>query len=188
MDTLRNVARYAGIFLLAVLTAIAVDGVLHLVGRPGWGRYLGYWGAGLIVLSFLHSLRKRRKFSFGSARLFLSLHELLAWLGATMLLVHAGIHFNALLPWLALAAMLINVASGLTGKFLLQKSKTALADRRKVLAAGGLAGKALEDAIHWDALVVGLMQKWRKVHLPITMAFGLLALLHIVSVMMFWRW
>jgi hypothetical protein len=31
-----------------------------------------------------------------------------------MLLVHAGIHFNSILAWLATVAMIINVVSGLT--------------------------------------------------------------------------
>ena len=38
-------------------------------------------------------------------------HELLAWLGSllVLVLVHAGVHFNAIHGWLAVWAMLINV-------------------------------------------------------------------------------
>ena len=176
------------LFLLVVLGAVALDGILHLLGHPEWGRYLGYWGSGLILVSFLHSARKRKKITFGRAPLFLRLHEFLAWLGATMILVHGGIHFNALLPWLTLTAMLVTVASGLTGKFLLKKSKAIVAERKKSLISEGMGDEELRDRLYWDALVVGLMQKWRKVHVPITMAFGLLFFLHVASVMIFWRW
>ena len=37
---------------------------------------------------------------------------MLAWLGSLLVLVHAGVHFNAILGWLAVGAMLINVGSG----------------------------------------------------------------------------
>ncbi len=188
MKTAREVLFYVTLFLLVVLGAVAFDGVLHMVGRPEWGRYLGYWGSGLIALSFIHSARKRKKITFGRAPIFLRLHEFLAWLGAMMILVHGGIHFNALLPWLTLTAMLINVASGLTGKFLLKKSKAIVAEQKKLLISEGTGDEEIEDKLHWDALVVGLMQKWRKVHVPITTAFGLLFLLHVASVMTFWRW
>ncbi len=53
-------------------------------------------------------------------------HERMAWAGSLLVLVHAGVHFNAWLGWLALAAMLINVASGLTGKYLLARARTRL--------------------------------------------------------------
>jgi len=188
MVALREALTDLALFVLVLLGAVAVDGLLHVVGRPDWGRYLGYWGTGLIALSFLHSARKRKKFSFGRAPFFLRLHEFLALLGAAMILVHAGIHFNGLLPWLTLAAMLITVASGLTGKFLLKKSRVTLMARRKSMRDGGLSEAAVEDRLYWDSLVVGVMQKWRKVHVPITTTFGLLVALHIASVLIFWRW
>ena len=50
----------------------------------------------------------------------------MAWLGSLLVLVHAGIHFNAILGWLAVWAMLIDVGSGLTGKFLLERSRRRL--------------------------------------------------------------
>jgi hypothetical protein len=54
----------------------------------------------------------------------------MAWLGSLLVLVHAGIHFNALLGWMAVAAMLINVASGLTGKFLVERARRKLSEER----------------------------------------------------------
>lgn len=65
-------------------------------------------------------------------------HEFLAWLGSLLVLVHAGVHFNAILGWLAVWAMLINVGSGLTGKFLLDRSRRRLEDARQRMRARGL--------------------------------------------------
>lgn len=32
------------------------------------------------------------------------------------------------------------------------------------------------------------MKKWRSVHLPITLAFAVLGVGHIVSILLFWQW
>ena len=42
------------------------------------------------------------------------------------MLVHAGIHFNALLPWLATFVLMLVVALGLVGKFLLKDASASL--------------------------------------------------------------
>jgi hypothetical protein len=40
----------------------------------------------------------------------------------------------------------------------------------------------------WDATAVDLMKKWRAVHFPITLAFAVLGLAHILSIFLFWQW
>lgn len=176
------------LFVAMVLGALAVDAALHLLDRPDWGRMLGYIGTTLIVVSFAHSARKRKMIKTGPAPLFLRFHEFLAWVGALMVIVHGGIHFNAPLPWMALIAMLVTVASGLTGKYLLKKSKMTVAERKKGLAGEGLSDIEMAERLYLDSLVVEAMKKWRKVHIPITATFGLLAVLHVISALAFWRW
>ncbi len=188
MGTTREALSDITFFLLVVIGALATDGVLHLLDLAEWGRYFGYIGTGLILLSFLHSARKRKKISIGSPVFYLRIHEFLAWLGSMMVLVHAGIHFNAILPWAALIAMLVTVASGLTGKFLLKKSSAIVAAQQRDLQDEGASASEIKEHLFWDSLVVDLMRKWRVVHLPITSTFLLLAALHIVSVLIFWRW
>ena len=110
---------------LAALGAVALlcDGLLH-VFELGWiGRYLGIVGTLLILVSLAYSLRKRGLIQRGNPPTLLRLHERLAWVGSLLVLVHAGIHFNALLGWLAIGAMLVNVTSGLTGKYLLKRAR-----------------------------------------------------------------
>ena len=106
---------------------------------PLWiGRYLGIPGTLLIVGSCAYSLRKRKLIRAGKPVTLLRWHERLAWVGSLLVLVHAGIHFNALLGWLAAGAMLVNVGSGLTGKFLLQRSRQRLDETRERMRARGL--------------------------------------------------
>ncbi len=110
-------------FLLSFIALIAatamIDALLHLSGFTWIGRWLGIPGLLLILLSFLYSMRKRKKIGFGKPKTLLKLHEILTWLGALMILVHAGIHVYNILPWLALVAMMVNIISGMTGQYLL---------------------------------------------------------------------
>mgnify|MGYP006191846129 CR=1 FL=1 len=52
----------------------------------------------------------------------------------------------------------------------------------------GLQDEELENRLFLDSVTVDVMKKWRSVHLPITAIFGVLALLHILSILVFWRW
>lgn len=172
-------------YALMIFLAIAIDYLLHRLGLVYIGRHLGYIGTFTIVISFIYSLRKRKYISSGSPKQLLALHEYLAWIGSVMLLVHAGIHFNALLPWLAIVMLLIAVASGLIGKFLLKKANESLKDRRLELINTGLSKEDADKKLFFDSITVDLMKKWRVVHLPITLILGILALMHIVTIIIF---
>lgn len=165
-----------------------IDGLLHRFDLVWIGRYLGIPGTLIILASFLYSLRKRKLIQSGKPKTLLRLHESLTLLGALMILVHAGVHFNAILPWLATAALLVNIISGLTGRFLLNRSRRLLAARKTAFEQQGLSGDALERKMFWDAVTVDLMNRWRAIHFPITVAFAVLALAHILSIFLFWRW
>jgi hypothetical protein len=172
---------------LLVATAIT-DALLHLFGLMWIGRYLGIPGTILILLSFFYSMRKRKLIEFGKPKGLLRLHEVLTWLGALMIMVHAGIHVYAILPWLALLAMLITLASGMTGKYLLDRSRRQLKSQREAYEERGLTGKAVDKEVFWDSVTVDLMKQWRAVHFPITLAFGVLGLAHILSIFLYWQW
>ena len=175
---------------LAALGAVALlcDGLLH-VFELGWiGRYLGIPGTLLILASLGYSARKRGLIHCGNPPTLLRLHERLAWVGSLLVLVHAGIHFNALLGWLAIGAMLVNVTSGLTGKYLLKRARQRLADERQQCVADGVAIDSAAERLHRDSLTLDLIKQWRTVHVPIALAFGVLALAHVLSIFVVWGW
>jgi hypothetical protein len=178
---------YLALAALAV-AALLCDALLHLYDAVWIGRYLGIPGSLLIIGSFGYSLRKRKRISSGTPVTLLRWHERMAWAGSLLVLVHAGIHFNAVLGWLAVWAMLINVGSGLTGKFLLQRSRKRLEDARQRMQAQGIAVSDLEERLYWDSLTFDTVKQWRSVHFPITLAFAVLAVAHIVAVFLFWGW
>lgn len=172
-------------FSFMIIIALLIDYILHQFQLEGFGRYLGILGTLVIISSFIYSLRKRKLINWGSPKGHLQSHEYLAWGGSILILVHAGIHFNALLPWLAVFMMLITVASGLVGKFLLKKSNETLQEKRKELLAKGITMNDAEKNVFFDTITVDLMKKWRVVHLPITFLFGVLALMHIITLIIF---
>jgi len=149
-------------YLLLILSAIAIDYFLHRFSQAWIGRYLGPIGTGLLMVSFYYSLRKRNFVRHGSPVKLLQFHEYAAWGGSVLLIVHGGIHFNAILPWLALIMMLVNVGSGLIGKILLKQ------------------GGGVETAVASEN-----MNRWRIVHLPVALIFAVLAVLHIITILLF---
>ena len=184
----REVLPFLASFVALALLALAIDGLLHLLDLLWIGRWLGIPGTLLIIGSTAYSLRKRKLIQRGHPARLLRWHEALAWLGSLLVLVHAGVHFNAILGWLAVWAMLINVGSGLTGKFLLDRSRRRLEEARQRMRAHGLTDEELADRLYWDSLTFDAVKQWRVVHFPITMAFAVLATAHIVAIFLFWGW
>ena len=184
----REVLPFLASFVALALLALAIDGLLHLLDLLWIGRWLGIPGTLLIIGSTAYSLRKRKLIQRGHPAQLLRWHEALAWLGSLLVLVHAGVHFNAILGWLAVWAMLINVGSGLTGKFLLDRSRRRLEEARQRMRAQGLSDEELADRLYWDSLTFDAVKQWRVVHFPIMMAFTVLATAHIVAIFLFWGW
>ena len=184
----REVLPFFGSFAALALIALAFDGLLHLFDLLWVGRWLGIPGTLLIIGSTVYSLRKRKLIQSGHPAKLLRWHEWLAWLGSLLVLVHAGVHFNAILGWLAVWAMLINVGSGLTGKFLLDRARKRMEEARQRMRDRGLSEGDLEDRLYWDSMTFDAVKQWRVVHFPITLAFSVLATAHIVAIFLFWGW
>lgn len=176
------------LFTALIVVTVVLDVVLHVFNLAWIGRYAGIPGTLLILVSLTYSLRKRKVITSGNPRHYLQMHEALTWVGSLMVLVHAGFHFNAVLPWLALIAMLVNVASGLIGRFLLMRSRARLIEREEKYRLHGLSKGETEKELFWDTVTYDLMAKWRTIHFPISFAFAVLGLGHIVSVFLFWGW
>lgn len=186
--TVTRVLPSGAIFAALLAAALLADLALHRAGLAWVGRWGGLAGASLILSSFLYSARKRKLLAAGSPKGLLRAHEALGWAGALLVLVHGGIHFNALVPWLALFVMVVVVASGLTGRFLLEDARESLRERADEMKRAGLAPAEVERELLSASLLVDAMKQWRKVHLPLTMVFAGLAIVHVVTTLLFWRW
>ncbi len=175
-------------FVALVAATAILDALLHLLNLTWIGRWLGIPGTLLILLSFFYSMRKRKVISFGKPSTLLVLHEAFTWLGALMILVHAGVHVYTVLPWLALIAMVVNIISGMTGQYLLDRSRRYVAEKKARYAERGITAEAAEIELFWDSITFDLMKKWRAVHFPITLVFSVLGIAHVFSILLFWQW
>ncbi len=184
----RHILPFILILGLLALATLAGDYVLHRLNLVWVGRYLGIPGTLLILASLIYSLRKRKVIAAGNPKSLLRLHEFFTWLGSLMVLIHAGIHFNAILPWLATVAMGVNVVSGLVGKLLLDRSRRHVQGQREGFQRRGLSRPEVDQALFWDAVSVDAMTRWRMVHIPIFIVFAVLSLGHIVGIFLFWGW
>lgn len=184
----RDAFPFVGMFVAFSVATLVGDALLHAAGLAWVGRYLGIPGTLLIAASMIYSLRKRHIIRRGNPVKLLRWHQYLAWTGAWLVLLHAGIHFRALLPWLAVGAMLVNVASGLVGRFLVERGRRHLAERRRELERQGLTDEEIDTQVHGDVLLLHAFRRWHEIHLPIAFAFGVLAVAHILSTFLFWGW
>jgi hypothetical protein len=183
-----HILPFAVLLGLLAAASLAGDYLLHRLNLVWIGRYLGIPGTILIIGSLIYSLRKRKHITSGNPKSLLRFHEFIAWLGSLMVLIHSGIHFNAILPWLATLAMSVNVVSGLVGKLLLERSRQHLQGQREHFQLRGLSLPEVEKAVFWDAVSLDAMTQWRKVHIPIFVVFAVLALGHILAIFLFWAW
>lgn len=172
-------------FLMLFLISRIIDQVLHNFGLGWVGNYLGYPGTICILLSFIYSLRKKKIIEKGKLKHFLSLHEFMAWAGSLMILIHAGIHMHAIIPWVALVSMLIVVISGFTGAYLQKISQEKVSESREKLVNKGFGTDQVEEILYMDSLAVGFMKKWRSAHLTISTFFTAISLFHILSMLWF---
>lgn len=188
----RLISREVLPFYLSLIALVAAtllcDAALHLLNAVWVGRWLGIPGTLMILGSLAYSLRKRKLIRSGQPVKLLRLHEYTAWAGSLLVLVHAGIHFNSILAWLATVAMLITVASGLSGKFLLDRSRRRLDEARQRMRSQGLTTEQQSERTYWDSLTFDAVKQWRSVHFPITFAFAVLALAHVIAEFLFWSW
>ena len=184
----QQVLPFVALFGSLIVATVVADALLHLSGLVWVGRYLGIPGTLLILVSMAYSMRKRKLIQVGRPKTLLRLHEVLTWTGALMILVHAGVHVYAILPWLALVAMMVNIISGMTGQYLLDRSRRYIAEKKAHHAEQGLVGDEAERALFWDAVTLDTMKKWRAVHFPITLMFVVLGTAHIFSILLYWQW
>jgi len=186
--TIRKVLPFVILYLALIVSAALIHFYLHSSGFKWTLRYLGIIGSALIIISFIYSLRKRKIIDFGKPKSLLNLHEVLAWTGSLLILLHSGFEFDAVIPRMAAFAMLIVVASGVTGKYLLKQARESIKHKREELKVKNLSDEEIDRELFALSLIADKMQMWRTVHIPLTVIFAAFALLHIVTILLFWRW
>lgn len=178
-------------YLLLLAAALSIDYLLHVAGLSWIGRYLGPVGTAFLVFSFVYSARKQKLVTSGTMKFFLRIHCNAGWVGTLMIMVHSGVHFNALIPWAATTLMLVVTASGHVGQYLLRKLREEVRMKKKQL---GLADSpetddfTVDQPYFWDLVTVKTMEQWRTIHMPLVSFLLALTLAHILSIAFFLNW
>jgi len=173
-------------YLMLIIAGIVLDNILHIAHLVWVGRYLGILGTIFFALSAVYSARKKKVIKSGTMKLFLRLHCNAGWIATLMIIVHSGIHFNAILPWAATALMMIVTGSGHVGQYLVKKLKDEVKLKMKQL--GIPPNKDGDEEQYWDSLTVKALEQWRAMHRPMVSFLVLLTSIHILSIFFFWNW
>ena len=178
-------------YLLLIIASLSLDYILHVAGLSWIGRYLGPVGTAFIVFSFGYSARKKKMVKGGTLRSFLRMHCNVGWVGTLMVLVHSGVHFNAMLPWAATGLMMVVTASGHVGQYLIRKFREEVARKNSELGIRDTREpeEYLLDIRHiLDTMTVRTMEQWRAIHMPLVSFLVMLTLSHMLSVAFFLNW
>ncbi len=175
-------------YLLLIIAGITLDYILHIANLVWIGRYLGIAGTLFLALSFGYSARKKKLIKNGALKFFLKFHCYTGWIGTLMILVHSGIHFNAILPWATTILMLVVTASGHIGQYLIKKLKEEVKIKLKQLGITTDVEDELEQQHYWDSLTVKTLDQWRSMHKPMVSLLIAFTSVHILSIFFFWNW
>ena len=132
----------------------------HLTPETGTGYWLGIVGATMMLLLLLYPLRKRVRLlrHLGKVPGWFRVHMLLGILGPTLILFHSNFKLGSLNSNVALAAMLIVVASGIVGRYLYAKVHKGLygskAEVGEIVGDAQLLKEALGDDLNGAEIIL----------------------------------
>lgn len=132
-----------------------------------------------ILVSLTYLLRKRF-WKWGNLKRWLRFHEVTAITGSAIILWHTGLRLHNITGWLALLMMLILCISGVVGRYLHMEINKELVRRKKL----GDDQESLSQLRWWR----DRFKHWRAWHLPLTKAFFLILLIHLVGTAFYGGW
>jgi len=183
------------LIVIGCLIAAIVGGLLLevlLSFQAGWpfghtqtGHIVGWVGLAVILMVFIYSAKKRFGRKAGWPKGWFWVHKIAGVLGPVLILIHAGPHFHALIPILALLAMVIVVVSGVIGVAVHRKAVVLLKDTRSELLGRGHSKEDVEDRLHDLASGEEAFRVWQIIHTPMVMLFLALVIAHVLGALYF---
>lgn len=186
----RRTILVAAFVLTAIAGAFTLEQMLSLrpdrpFGHTHMGHLAGWVGLGVISLVFLYSYRKRSTPDRCWPKGWFRVHMAAGVAGPLLILVHAGNHFHALVPILAMLAMGLVVLSGIIGQAVHYLVLRTLHEQRRELAQQGLSEDEIDARLHLMASQEKVFCFWQYLHAPVTVTFLVLVLLHIGGALYF---
>ena len=181
-------------FIIAVIAGGLLIEVL-LSFQTGWpfghtqtGHAVGWIGLAVILTVFVYSLKKRSGRKAGWPQGWFRVHQVAGIIGPLLILIHAGPHFHALIPMLALLSMGIVVVSGVVGVAVHRKSLHLLKDARRELHNQGLSQEEVEERLYDLASGEETFRVWQIIHTPMVVMFLALVIVHVFGALYFGGW
>lgn len=174
----------------AVAGALLFETVLSLgaaspFGHTRYGHSVGWVGLAVILLVFVYPYRKRHSAARQWPRGWFRVHMVAGIPGPLLIFLHSGAHYHALVPVLAMAAMVIVVLSGIVGQLVHAFVLRTLNDQRRRFQQEGLSEADIENRLHCMASQEEAFRLWQAVHAPMTLMFLLLTALHVAGALFF---
>jgi hypothetical protein len=154
-------------------------------GHTQLGHVVGWLGLAIILLVFVYSIKKRSSRKTGWPKGWFFVHKVAGIVGPMLILVHAGPHFHALVPMLALVTMGIVVVSGVIGLVVHRQAVGLLKHSRKELLSQGLSDEEVEDRLYGLASGEEIFRVWQMIHAPLVVLFIALAMAHVFGALYF---
>ncbi len=182
-----------GLIATAMIGAWALEVLLSATpdrpfGHTQMAHIVGWVGFVMIALTFVYPIKRRLHPNQVWPKTWFEIHKSLGIAGPLLILVHSGLHFHAIVPVLALIAMIIVVLSGITGQALHHLAFQTLNKQRHDLATEGLSEEAVESRLHDLAMQEETLRGWLCVHGPFTLTFVVLTLIHIGGALYYGGW
>ena len=178
------------IVIVIIACSLLIEVILSL--KSGWpfghtqkGHIVGWIGLALILLAFIYPLKKRYRRKAGWPRGWFWVHQGAGVVGPVLIFIHAGPHFHALVPMLALLAMAIVVVSGVLGLAVHRKALHLLNENRKELLSLGLSHEDVEDQLYDLASSEETFRIWQIIHAPMVIIFLALVATHVMGALYF---
>lgn len=173
-----------GLVCFTILSALVLEYVLTATpsrpfGHTQTAHLVGWMGLGIIGLTFVYPLKRWWHPNQIWPKRWFHVHMGAGILGPLIIFVHAGVHFHAWVPILALVTMILVVVSGIVGQALHYWMFQLLYERRHQQEFEGLPEEAIEARLHDLALQEKALRWWKCLHGPLIWSFIALTVLHI---------
>jgi hypothetical protein len=146
---------------------------------------MGWIGLGVTLLVFVYPIKKRLNQNNRWPRGWFQVHMLAGVIGPLLILLHSGAHVHALVPLIALAAMIVVVVSGIVGQSVHYLALRTLNDRRRELHGEGLGSDEIDLCLHRMAAQEEAFRLWQSIHAPMTLMFLVLTAMHVIGALYF---
>ena len=179
-----------GLVCLTILSAFVLEYALTATpsrpfGHTQTAHVVGWIGLGIIGLTFGYPLKRWWHPNQVWPKRWFQVHIVSGILGPLIIFVHAGVHFHAWVPILALITMVLVVVSGIVGQALHYWVFQLLYERRHQQELEGLSEDLIEARLHDLALQEKTLRWWKCLHGPLTWSFVVFVLLHIGGAVFF---